>query len=510
MLGTCFSAGDLQAEVANWIKTKLGMNLQTGSSAFVRSVEEKYRVVELSVVREDMAEVSLSDPLLANYLASFWPAVHNVRQDQASPCVCLIVVKFLTTGHILAYTDMDWQKKLVILYQELQFSQSVPLQTCARDMVMLSTPSLQQFTLARAVVLSLSTVEDIKIDPTGHNQDRKVFRTVQVIYTKKVMELMIIIYQEYGQSFLQMERRKVFSENENDNAFLGMMAGQSRQVVDQTILTTRLVVRFFQINGGRTLDDLMSESKQLQVNMERIGNTEERRQVGVEEFLQLKNHLLRRFGHSILMRFACELSIKCLVDSGEASLVNRCAEPQDKRWMMEWLGDRLGGVRAKFGGGVAVSSLARSIVEYGAAQAQTRTAAETSFGSWEAGQLRQNINTVKKLLRSNKDCMAAYHSLVAIKQYFHSNMMEETIHSDRGQGKMVAECCHKGLALLGISHYSLKGEFDRGETSFRAGLRGKLGEVEQLLPAGVSHTSFELYQKILLSNDIEVNPGPPW
>ena len=46
-------------------------------------------------------------------------------------------------------------------------------------------------------------------------------------------------------------------------AFLGMMAGQSRQVVDQTILATRMVVRFFQINGGRTLDDLLSESKHI-------------------------------------------------------------------------------------------------------------------------------------------------------------------------------------------------------------------------------------------------------
>jgi len=288
-------------------------------------------------------------------------------------------------------------------------------------------------------------------------------------------------------------------------AFLGMMAGQSRQVVDQTILATRLVVRYFQINGGRTIDDLMAESKQLQINNERIETAEESRQEGVEEFLHLKNHLLRRFGHSTFMKFACELSIQCLVDSGvrEASLVNRCAEPHDRRGMMEWLGDRLGGVRAKCGGGVAVSSLARSIVEYGAAQAQTRSAAETSSDSWEGGQLRQNINMVEQLLSSNKDRMAAYHSLVAIKQYFLSNMMEETIHSggDRGQVKMVAECCHKVLSLLGISHYSLKGEFDRGETSFRAGLRGKLGEVEHLLPAGVGgNTVVELCTRYFRSH----------
>ena len=49
LLGTCFSAMDLKGDVANWIQTELEMDLQTGSSAFVRSLEEKYRVTELSV-----------------------------------------------------------------------------------------------------------------------------------------------------------------------------------------------------------------------------------------------------------------------------------------------------------------------------------------------------------------------------------------------------------------------------------------------------------------------------
>ena len=79
-----------------------------------------------------MTEASLSDPLLAKYPGSFWPAVYTVRQNQASPCVCLSMVQFLPTGHILGYTDIDWQKKLVMLDQELQFSQSVPLQSGAR------------------------------------------------------------------------------------------------------------------------------------------------------------------------------------------------------------------------------------------------------------------------------------------------------------------------------------------------------------------------------------------
>ena len=267
-------------------------------------------------------------------------------------------------------------------------------------------------------------------------------------------------------------------------AFLGMMAGQSRQVVDQTILATRLVVRFFHINGGRTLQDLMSEAKQ-QLHMNNVSpeNPEERRQEILQEFLPLQNHLLRRFGHSTFMKFACELSIQCLVDSGvrEASLACKCANYHHRREMVEWLGEILGGLRAKCGGGVAVSSLARSIVEYGAAQVQAGGTADTG------GQQRGGINMVDQLLRSNPDRMAAYHSLVSVKQYFKMNMMEETIHNggDRGQVEVVAENCHKVLALLAISHFSLKGEFDRGEASFREGLRGKLREVEHLLPHGV-------------------------
>ena len=78
-------------------------------------------------------------------------------------------------------------------------------------------------------------------------------------------------------------------------AFLGMMAGQSRQVVDQTILATRLVVKFFHINCGRTLEDLMSESKRQLIRIDTSPeNPEERRQEILEEFLPLKNHLLRR------------------------------------------------------------------------------------------------------------------------------------------------------------------------------------------------------------------------
>ena len=78
--------------------------MQKGSCAFVRSLVEENRVVELSLVRGDMTEASLSDPLLAKYPGSFWPAMHTVRQDQASPCMCFTVVQFLPTVHILGCT----------------------------------------------------------------------------------------------------------------------------------------------------------------------------------------------------------------------------------------------------------------------------------------------------------------------------------------------------------------------------------------------------------------------
>ena len=189
------------------------------------------------------------------------------------------------------------------------------------------------------------------------------------------------------------------------------------------------------------------------------------------------------------MKFACELSIQCLVDSGvrEASLAGMCAKPGAGRGMMEWLCERLGGVRVKCGGGVAVSSLARSILEFGAAQSRGR-ATPASDTRVEGGHLREGFSKVDQLLRSNKDCMAVYSSLVAIKQYLQRIIMEETLQcgGTREQAEIVAESCHKVLALLRLSHFSLKGEFDRGQISFRAGLRGRLREVQHLLPEGVS------------------------
>jgi len=168
LLGTCFSAWDLQGEVASWVKLQLGLDSQTVSSVFVRSMEEKYRVVEVSVVREDLTEASLHVPILKKYAESFWPAVHTVRQDQGSPCMCLTVVQFLPTGHLLAYTDLDWQRGLAMLDQELQHSQTILLQSGARDLqighmitvaksdLQFSTMPLYQFTMARAIILTLS------------------------------------------------------------------------------------------------------------------------------------------------------------------------------------------------------------------------------------------------------------------------------------------------------------------------------------------------------------------
>jgi len=174
LLGCCSSPCDLQLEVASWLKGELGMDMGATQPHFVKCIEEKYRVVEVSVLKEDMNEVSLSSCLLSKYPRQFWPANHQVRAAgaglgvQESPCLCLTAVQFLPSGHLLAYTDMDCQNRLVKLDQELQFSQ----QGCARDlqpghMVMgamsamkLSTSPLYKFTMARAVVMSISHQED--------------------------------------------------------------------------------------------------------------------------------------------------------------------------------------------------------------------------------------------------------------------------------------------------------------------------------------------------------------
>eukprot|EP00092_Neocalanus_flemingeri_P037749 GFUD01041097.1.p1 GENE.GFUD01041097.1~~GFUD01041097.1.p1 ORF type:complete len:1056 (+),score=428.40 GFUD01041097.1:696-3863(+) len=188
LLGCCYTAGDLQGEVASWVRMELEMDTGATQSTFVRSIEEKYRVVELFLLREDMTEVSLSGALLSKYSRSFWPAVHTVRQasqlggqvGQDSPCVCLTVVRFSPTGHVLAYTDMDWQARLDQLDQELQVCQAVSHKAGDRDlqpghMVMahraamkLSTTPLYQFNQARAIVLSLSPDDTVELYLMDH------------------------------------------------------------------------------------------------------------------------------------------------------------------------------------------------------------------------------------------------------------------------------------------------------------------------------------------------------
>jgi len=186
LLGTCYSAWDLQGEVASWLKLQLGIDMQTISSVFVRSMEEKFRVVEVSLMREDLTETSLHVPLLSKYSDSFWPAVHTVRKDQGSPCMCLTVVQFLPTGHLLAYTDLDWQRGLGMLDQELQYSQTIPLQSGARDLqighmvtaamsdMQLSTTPLYQFTLARAVITNISEEKTVKLYLMDHGMEATV------------------------------------------------------------------------------------------------------------------------------------------------------------------------------------------------------------------------------------------------------------------------------------------------------------------------------------------------
>ena len=128
-----------------------------------------------------------------------------------------------------------------------------------------------------------------------------------------------------------------------------------------------------------------------------------------------------------------------------------------------------------------MSSLARSIVEYAALQCRDNNSMQ------EGARLGESSNKVEQMLSASHDCMAAYNSLMALRQYFYKEMMEEAMHNggDRGKVVVMADSCHKVVALLGISHFSLKGEFDFGEASFRTGLRGKLREVEQFLPFGV-------------------------
>ena len=103
--------------------------------------------------------------------------------------------------------------------------------------------------------------------------------------------------------------------------------------------------------------------------------------------------------------------------------------------------------------------------------------------------MQDRNSNLDQVLQSNKDCLAVYNSLVAIKQYIERKIMVETLQCGgwtREHVLMVSEGCQKVLALLRLSHYSLKGEYDLGLRNFRARLKEKLKKVEHLLPPGVS------------------------
>ena len=77
------------------------------------------------------------------------------------------------------------------------------------------------------------------------------------------------IYTTKGLEELELKLRTVFLEK---------MSGQPRAIVDQTIRTTRLVIKFFRENGHKTMKDIMKQAQKKQAEFE-----EQKRQMAAAE-----------------------------------------------------------------------------------------------------------------------------------------------------------------------------------------------------------------------------------
>jgi len=180
LLGVLHSSCNVQSEVSSWIKKELELEGHIPLQ-IVRYMEEKYRVVEASILNSDMSETSLSEDILSKYPSFFWPFTETIRQNGHTECVCLTVIRFLPSGHMLAYTNSAWRETLGRLEQELKMSlyssQSSGLKDLKpgymvmvgrSDIAEMSSLPLYDFCNARALVLSIGSNFDVRIFLLDH------------------------------------------------------------------------------------------------------------------------------------------------------------------------------------------------------------------------------------------------------------------------------------------------------------------------------------------------------
>ena len=313
------------------------------------------------------------------------------------------------------------------------------------------------------------------------------------------------------------------------------MAGQGRQVVDQTVRATRLVVAYFRRHGHRSLQELMRESAQLdalEVQLVQEGAalaSEEGRQRALDEFRPLGRFLEGRE----VEEGVAGATLRCLVEAGfslgslqrfyreEVAL----GEAWGCRCFRQYLRDRLRSL-ALHCGRLDTSELVAGVeaflqhlplvVREDREQSGARGAppwyccalcsavgghwmvdcptaggqfGATSPGALEETYLREELARADKAVKKRgPECGAVLASLQAVHRNLLARLVPDVARTggSREQAELVADVAHRVLALPRLSHFSLKNEWDSGgEGAFLAMMGARLHPYEHLMPHGV-------------------------
>ena len=135
---------------------------------------------------------------------------------------------------------------------------------------------------------------------------------------------------------------------------------------------------------------------------------------------------------------------------------------------LDWLVSQLSALRTKCPG-VNVRNLARNICDWATTKRRRR------FG-------RPGVS---------RDLQPVYNSLVAFKQFLVRYLPKALTDAGDQIGNMrelelLAEEYHKSISYLGFTHFHLKTEFDKGESSFKLRLRKNLNEIHAEISSDVN------------------------
>ena len=302
-------------------------------------------------------------------------------------------------------------------------------------------------------------------------------------------------------------------------------------MVDQTVRATRLVVGFFNLHGNSTLEELMTESRQLDTLEEEVAMelnsvaTEEQKEVKSREMAEMVRFLTRQRGEEVDV---VDAAVRCLIEAGlTISVLQRFHQmemAEGEVWACRAMRNHLLSIfkplRMHPCGYVDLHTLVAAIMDYidtkqlfteenstqknvvvekargapiwyrcslcekqGAHWMVECPTAEGKFNGvnpaeMEESYLKDNLTKVKAAMKQRLygECSSVSSSLQAIQCNIYRKIAEEVVAfgGRSEQAAMVASIAHKLLSLLRLSHFSLKNEFDSGQASFRKILRARL------------------------------------